>query len=547
MKTQQPSTWTGSIPRLFLYFFIPLSIVLIVVILISQSFHHQAMEQLAGSRDLRAVLSTVKTMENNLYNLQEDLTRAIQAVNAGTVFEQVEPWINDFDKGFFRAACEDGSILQPQNDRIRPDPKTIKVLCQIINESGIGGTAYRLETGESAALWMAQSIDGSNVLVGGVDLAGLIERSLAASANPDQFSIQIYDSDHLLLFESGRSPVSDHDIYHQGVLDGLSGQSGVVYPGGSHGSHIIAYAPIEPVNWVLMMDEAWEDISTPSLQVSQSIPLILIPVLLLAVVGLFFTIRWVIQPLQDLSNQTTRLEANPEDAFTQPVGGIQEIQSLQTILRDMYTRLNEAKLNLEQYIGGLTHSQEAERKKLARDLHDDVIQDLIALKQQMQRGAQVESTTIPIQQVIDKLRQFIRGLRPPYLDDLGWVTAIRTLSQEFQNETGLPIKIEMEGQENRLEPEKELILYRVVQEALTNIRNHSKATSIHIFIHFLESGVRVQIEDNGTGFTVPAKVDQLAHEGHYGILGMKERVEMAGGRIEIISEVGDGTTIDLFL
>lgn len=373
MKTPQTYSWTGSIPRLFLYFFIPLSIVLIVVILISQNFHHQAMEQLAGSRDLRAVLSTVKTMENNLYNLQEDLTRAVQAVKTGYTFEQVDPWINEFDRGFFQASCEDGSILQPRNEQVKPDPNNIKVLCQIIDKSGIGGTAYRLETGESAVLWMAQSIDGSNVFAGGVDLAGLIDRSLASSANPDQFSIQIFDSDHLLLFDSGRSPVSDHDLYHQGVLDGLAGQSGVVYTGGSQGSHIIAYAPIEPVNWVMMMDEAWADVSTPSLQVSQSIPLILIPVLLLAVVGLFFAIRWVIQPLQNLSSQTTRLETNPEEAFTQPVGGIQEIRSLQTILRDMYARLNEAKLNLEQYIGGLTHSQEAERKKLARDLHDDVI------------------------------------------------------------------------------------------------------------------------------------------------------------------------------
>ena len=547
MKTIQPFSWTRAIPRLFLYFIIPLSVVLIIVIVVSQTIHHQEMEELAGSRDLRAVQSTVRTMENSLYTLQEDISRAVEAYQGGAAPGQVDPWMHDFDRGVFQAVCANGVVLPFEGNQIPPEAVTIQVLCQTIRESGINGTAFRLETGQPAILWIAQPLDDSDILVGGVDLAGLIERSLVAPADPEQFSIQVYDSDHLLLYDSGRMPVNDHDLYHQSVLNGLAGQFGVVYPGGSHGAHIVAYAPIEPVDWVLMMDEAWEDVSTPSLQLTQSIPLILIPVLMLAVAGLFFAVRWVIQPLQKLSGQTAQLENSSLEAFEYPVGGILEIRNLQTVLREMYLRWLDAQQNLEQYIGGLTDSQEAERKKLARDLHDDVIQDLIALKQDSQHRQQSLEEITKIQEVIDRLRQFIRGLRPPYLDDLGWLTAVKSLVEEFQTESGIQIKLEVEGTEKRLAPEKELVLYRVVQEALANTRKHAGATSIKIAIHFLDGGVRMQIEDDGAGFDMPARLDQLARDGHYGLLGMKERIEMAGGRIEIISDRESGTTIDLFL
>jgi signal transduction histidine kinase len=411
----------------------------------------------------------------------------------------------------------------------------------------VPGTAYRLERKESSILWIAQAVDAKDILVGGIDLVGLIEKSLVSSASPEQFSIQIFDADHAMLFETGRSPVSDHELYHQGVLAGLEGDSGVLYPHGNHGSHIISYAPIAPVNWVLMMDEAWQDASTPSLQLSQSIPLILIPVLLLAVIGLLVAVRWVILPLQQLSNQSRNLESEATDPFEQSVGGIQEIRDLQTVLKEMVERLRDARDNLEQYIGGLTASQEAERKHLAHELHDGVVQDLIAMKQEVQQSTKDESILTEIQKVIDTLRRFIRGLRPPYLDDLGWVPSIQAFIQEFQSETGIKVQMQVDGEERRLSPEKELVLYRVIQEALTNIRKHARASTVNLEIHFLADGVRVQMADDGIGFIVPEKLDQFAREGHYGILGMKERIEMAGGRIDISSDSDSGTQIDLYI
>jgi signal transduction histidine kinase len=547
MKPVSQKSLAGPALRLFFYFLIPLTIVLMGIVLISQNIHHRDMEQLAGDRDLRAVQAAALTMENSLYTLQEDMTRGVEALSRGESFEQLIPWFHDFTRGTFLAACPTASILLPPEASQPPDTQTIDVLCQVLRSDTVPGTAYRLEQKETSILWIAQSVDVKDILVGGIDLDSLLEKSLFSPASADQFSIQIFDADHTLLFETGRSPVSDHELYHQGVLAGLDGKSGVLYPHGSHGSHIIAYAPIAPVGWVLMMDEAWQDVSPPSLQISQTVLLILVPVLLLALAGLLFAVRSVIQPLQRLADQTSRMESDPHNPFLESVGGIPEIKSLQETLRDMMDRLQEARQNLEQYIGGLTTSQEVERKNLSRELHDGAVQDLIALKKEMQHKGRDENAAKKIQQVIDSLRTFIRGLRPPYLDDLGWLPAIQTYIHEYEKETGINMVVTVDGEEIRLSLDKELVIYRVIQEALTNIRKHARASRVDIRVNFLPSGVRVQMEDDGVGFIMPEKVDHFAREGHYGLLGMKERIEMVGGRIDISSDPDNGTGIDFFI
>jgi signal transduction histidine kinase len=294
---------------------------------------------------------------------------------------------------------------------------------------------------------------------------------------------------------------------------------------------------------MLITEEAWQDVGNASLQTTQTIPLILIPVLVIAILGLLILIRWVLQPLQKLASQTKQMDETRLVSLGEPVGGIQEISNLQAALLSLYTRWMDARHNLQEYIGGLTASVEAERKELARELHDGLLQDLIAIKQDLHSNPTDVKKAEKIQDLIDQVRGFTRGLRPPYLEDLGWVTAVRTLIVEYQEILNIPISLKISGEEIRLIPDVELTLFRVVQEAFVNIRKHASAQKVEISIQFLPEQLELLIHDDGQGFTLPERLDQLAAAGHYGLLGMKERIELAQGTLAISTAPGKGTSV----
>ena len=139
-----------------------------------------------------------------------------------------------------------------------------------------------------------------------------------------------------------------------------------------------------PAGWGLIIEEGWEDISNPYLVNTQSAPLILVPVFLLALLAIWWGARRIVTPLQKLEKQATNLAAGDFEAIKPPVGGIEGIRNLQAELIDMAEKLKTAQQTLHNYIGAITAGVESERKSLARELHDDTIQALIALNQRIQ-------------------------------------------------------------------------------------------------------------------------------------------------------------------
>ena len=235
---------------------------------------------------------------------------------------------------------------------------------------------------------IAIRLAGGSSLLGVVDLRSELSPAVSPMVKPGILSVQMYDKTHTLIFEDGRSPLETHTAYHSGVLAGLEGKSGVLYPNTGHahgqGAHVITYAPVKTTGWVLVLDEAWEDVSSALLSTTQSAPLILIPFFLLAVIALWVIIRQVVIPLQKLEKQTQALGKGDFSAIAQPVGGISEIRSLQSRMGEMADNLRKARQNLQSYIGSITRRVEEERLRLSRDLHDDTIQSLIALKYKLQ-------------------------------------------------------------------------------------------------------------------------------------------------------------------
>jgi two-component system sensor histidine kinase DegS len=141
------------------------------------------------------------------------------------------------------------------------------------------------------------------------------------------------------------------------------------------------------------------------------------------------------------------------------------------------------------------------------------------------------------------VRKFSRDLRPSILDDLGLLPALEWITGELKNEYGVETSLELVGSEKRLSQEAELLLFRIVQEALRNIAKHAQASRAEVTVEFDERKIAVTIRDNGIGFQPPENLGALPYKGKLGLAGMQERVQLLGGSLKLDSESGKGTTV----
>ncbi|HEX2164336.1 MAG TPA: sensor histidine kinase [Thermoanaerobaculia bacterium] len=213
--------------------------------------------------------------------------------------------------------------------------------------------------------------------------------------------------------------------------------------------------------------------------------------------------------------------------------------------------------------------QEDERRRLARELHDGIGQTLTALKNHLDRLAAKAAESGPLAAdlaaaaetaagAVRDTRELSRLLRPPVLDDLGLVPALRWLARTFEERTGLAIELTLGGElaagdgggaaaepPRRLEPELETLVFRVVQEALTNALKHSGARRATVEVAADTDAVRVRVADPGTGFDPDATLDAAPASSGLGLAGMRDRVELFGGRLTLTSAPGRGTRVEL--
>jgi len=192
----------------------------------------------------------------------------------------------------------------------------------------------------------------------------------------------------------------------------------------------------------------------------------------------------------------------------------------------------------------LVESQELERKKLSRELHDEVGQILTALRVQLGQidplgGASQSHLNLAsdlAERSLRSVREMARGLRPAMLDDLGLAPALRWLGRDFSKNTVLDVDVRLEGEFESLDEPSRTCLYRVVQEALTNCVKHSGSAEARVLLHESPAEVVLTIEDSGAGFT-PGEPSGI------GLLGMRERVEELGGEFAVVSSPGGGTVV----
>jgi PAS domain S-box-containing protein len=231
-----------------------------------------------------------------------------------------------------------------------------------------------------------------------------------------------------------------------------------------------------------------------------------------------------------------------------------EAVGFQHIARDV-TEEKRMQESLLFYLGQITLAQEDERKRIARELHDETIQSLVVLARQLDEIAsgskgiseykkiQLDLLRERINNIMSDVRRLSQDLRPPALDRLGLLPALEWLASDIGKRSGMNIEVTVRGVSRRLSPEVELVLFRVAQEALRNTLRHSQATSAGIAVEFGEKLIRITVKDNGKGFYLPETTGDLVKRGRLGLTGMRERIQLVGGNLRISSRPGKGTTV----
>jgi signal transduction histidine kinase len=146
-----------------------------------------------------------------------------------------------------------------------------------------------------------------------------------------------------------------------------------------------------------------------------------------------------------------------------------------------------------------------------------------------------------IAQSIEEVRRFSHALHPHYLEELGLVAALKALTRDAEAE------FLVRGTLSRSTPERELAVYRIIQEALNNAVRHAKSSSIRVELHMQGSQLKLQVCDDGVGFVVPTNFTDLTRAGHFGLIGMRERALLCNGALQIVSTPNQGTSVTLEL
>jgi len=232
-----------------------------------------------------------------------------------------------------------------------------------------------------------------------------------------------------------------------------------------------------------------------------------------------------------------------------PLTGAGEGGGSQVMFRDV-TLQHEREQGLEGYARHAIAAREEERRRMAHELHDGPLQSLVLLLRKLDaldEGDYDDGALEDAREIIDEtaaeLRRLTRTLRPPILDDLGLVAALRSEASAFARRSGIGAHFEVLGQVRPLPQDAELLLLRVAQESLHNAERHSGAASVDVSLSYEPESMTLVVADDGQGIgSVPSATTLLAR-GNLGLLGIQERVRLANGTLEISSRPGGGTKV----
>ncbi|WP_372813655.1 sensor histidine kinase [Paenibacillus sp.] len=224
------------------------------------------------------------------------------------------------------------------------------------------------------------------------------------------------------------------------------------------------------------------------------------------------------------------------------------------------TRILESAKNRQLLGLKIILAQEEERKRIAREIHDGLAQNMANMvlrteitERMLAKEAynavknELSDLKLSVRSGIEEVRKIIFNLRPMALDDLGLVPTLRKFVQDYEEKAKIRTKFEMVGKEIRLPSGMEVAIYRLVQETFSNVHKHAQATHVTLELTFQQQMVKLTVSDNGMGFSTENIDKKIANGTHYGLMGMRERVELLEGRMDIESTVGVGTKVSMVI
>ncbi|MBI3151856.1 MAG: response regulator [Chloroflexi bacterium] len=264
----------------------------------------------------------------------------------------------------------------------------------------------------------------------------------------------------------------------------------------------------------------------------------------------------ILTALDDRSSRLQGIEAGADDFLIKPVDRQELRLRVRTILRlDRYRTLSIQRENLRKMAEHVVNAQEQERKRLSRELHDDLGQALIAHMLRLQNlraeiplqnettNRELDSLITDTNQTIIKMRQLAQDIRPTILDTLGLKTALQTYCHEYSIRTSLPVTVEMDEKLPELSDIYSITLYRFLQETLTNVIKHARASQVWVELSLDEREIVLTVQDNGKGFSM----DEPSTKNGIGLTGLRERLTLVGGSLTITSAPAKGTIISAHL
>jgi signal transduction histidine kinase len=224
--------------------------------------------------------------------------------------------------------------------------------------------------------------------------------------------------------------------------------------------------------------------------------------------------------------------------------------------RDLFHQAHQMQENLRQMSDRALKVQEHERQRISRDLHDEVSQSLTAINVNLamlrtslgpvtaDNARRLSTTQQLIEQTMARIQNFSRELRPAMLDDLGLLPALRNYVKNFCERHALAVRLDTAQSENieQLDSERKVVVYRIVQEGLSNVARHAQARHVEIIITGSPHDVRIQLSDDGRGFE-PGTQPPDAVPRQLGLIGLGERVRLVGGEFTITSTPAHGTVL----
>ena len=436
-------------------------------------------------------------------------------------------------------------------------------------------------TGVSAAVALVHTTSvnsGSDYIPASYGRAG---GSVSPSPNGDaaeSYHLEVVDPDGMAILGVGPDEVPGQPSRHFSPIRAqmVTGSAAALLhepgPGENFEPHVMAVVPLAGSPFYVVLEQP--------VDVALALPLRLRQQLLLATIGGFLaslavawiTTRRVVKPTEELTVAAERMAggdlASPIMVAAQDeIGQLAEsLEAMRRRLRAAYEaveqtnmeleiRVNERTERLGQVLRQTISAQEDERRRLARELHDETAQTIAALSIALDRArdglsgadtetvAQIGEAKELSARLLAETRRLILGLRPTVLDDMGLQPAIRWYGESYLGDKGIEVSVEATGPTRRLPAHVEVALFRIVQEAMANVAKHSQATHVEVRLIDEDRRMTVTVADDGSGFDVAHALSQAGPTESVGLLGMQERVRLLGGRLEIRSRRRGGTLV----